>query len=269
MGYKLIALDIDGTIRSQEHPLSDRTRTALQRVREAGALVTVVTGRMFQSALAATEGLNLVTPIVTFQGAHVADPVSRRVLWHLPLTTEMARDALASLTSWEREVLAYHGDSVYVSRLTPWVEGYSQRNNGQVQLVPDLLDVAPRGLTRLVVVGEDADIARLNTRLNASFAARLQVTRSLPQFCEILHPEAGKKRALAWLAGHLGVQASDVAAFGNGAEDLPMLQWAGLGVGMSGSAPEVIAGVALVALPLKEDGVARVLEDMLEKGMIG
>ncbi len=269
MGYKLIALDIDGTIRSQEYPLSERTRSAIHSVREAGAMVTVVTGRMFQSALAATEGLGLVTPIVTFQGAHVADPVSKRILWHLPLTEEMAKDAIESLHTWEREVLAYHGDSVYVSRITPWVEGYSQRNHGQVQLVPDLLDVAQRGLTRLVVVGEDSEVATLNTRLKASFAARLQITRSLPQFCEILHPEAGKKRALTWLAGHLGLQASEVAAFGNGTEDLPMLQWVGLGVGMSGSAQEVVDGVQRVAPPLKEDGVAQVLEDLLGKGMIG
>ncbi|MBM3934318.1 MAG: Cof-type HAD-IIB family hydrolase [SAR202 cluster bacterium] len=269
MGYRLIALDIDGTIRSQEHPLSDRTREAVRRVREAGAMVTVVTGRMFQSAIAASQGLDLVTPIVTFQGAHVADPVTKKMLWHMPLTTEMATDAITSLSAWEREVLAYYGDSVYVSRMTPWVEGYSQRNHGQVQLVKDLLEVAPRGLTRLVVVGEDRDIATLNSRLAASFATRLQITRSLPQFCEILHPEAGKKRALTWLAGHLDVGSDEVVAFGNGAEDLPMLQWAGLGVGMAGSAPEVLSGVHRVAPPLSEDGVARVLEELLGQGMIG
>ena len=54
MGYKLIALDIDGTIRNADYPISNRTRDALNKVRELGAVVTVATGRMFQSAVKTT-----------------------------------------------------------------------------------------------------------------------------------------------------------------------------------------------------------------------
>ena len=90
MGYRLIALDIDGTIRTNEYAISERTREAVANVRAAGADVTVATGRMFRSAVRASAELELTAPIASFQGAHVADPTTGEVLWHRPLTAAQA-----------------------------------------------------------------------------------------------------------------------------------------------------------------------------------
>ena len=127
MTYKLIALDIDGTIRSDDYPLSSRTRNAIDRVREAGALVTVATGRIYRSALRASGELDITTPIASFQGAHIANPVTHEVLWHRPLTNSMTRMALAALTLQDigdarivlQEVLAGDADVVGVDTFGP------------------------------------------------------------------------------------------------------------------------------------------------------
>lgn len=269
MGYRLIALDIDGTIRSNEYPLSDRTRQAIARVMEAGAVVTLATGRMFHSAVRATAELNIRSPIITFQGAKIADPATGDVLWHRPLTTDMAREALDALSPWGLEVLAYHGDQVYVSRMTPWVEAYEQRNQAVVRVIEDLKELAANGLTRLVVVGREDEIQRLEAELKAGFDSRLYVTRSLPHFCEILHSEAGKDRALAWLCDYLGVRREETVAFGNGYNDVQMLEWAGLSVAIGGAVPEVLDVADRIAPPIEDDGAAQVLEELLERGLIG
>ncbi len=101
MGYRLVALDIDGTIRTNEYPISERTRRAIDGVREAGAEVTLATGRIFRSALQSSIDLEIRAPIASFQGAHIADPVTGEVLWHRPLTAEMALDALDALDEWK------------------------------------------------------------------------------------------------------------------------------------------------------------------------
>ena len=268
MTYKLFALDIDGTIRSNEYPLSERTRNAIASITDAGAVVTVATGRMFESAVDSTAGLDITSPIISFQGAHVADPRSGEVLWHRPLTAEMATEALDALSGWDREVLAYHGDRVYANILTPWVKGYSDRNRGLVEVAPDLRELADRGLTRLVVVGEDDDIRGLDERLRGEFDSRLHITRSLPSFCEILHPDGGKHKALEWLCQQLGVGQDETVAFGNSYNDVHMLGWAGLGVAIGGAVPEVLAVADRVAPPLEEDGAAQVLEELLETNQI-
>ena len=269
MGYKLIALDVDGTIRSDEYPLSQETRAAIDSVKRAGAVVTLATGRMFRSAQAAAADVGITAPIISFQGAHIADPTSGDVLWHRPLTPAMARTALRALTTWDREVLAYHEDRVYVERLTPWVEAYGERNRGAVELVDSLEDLSEKLLTRLVVVGDEQDVLNLYRHLKTSFDSELHVTRSLPHFCEILHTDGGKHNALAWLCQRLGVRQAETLAFGNGYNDVDMLHWAGLGVAVSGAVPEVLEVADLVAPPLEDDGPARVMEDLLRRGLIG
>lgn len=270
MGYRLIALDIDGTIRSQEHPLSERTREAVARVRQAGAIITLATGRIFNSAAKSSSDLDITNPIATSQGAHIADPVTGDLLWHRPLTVDMtlaALDALADTSSME--IVAYHKNQVYVSELTDWAAAYGQRNDVDVEVVGDLRDVAESDLTRLVVVGDDDGIRDLEADLIAKFDSSLHITRSLPHFCEILHPQGGKDKAMEWLCDYHGIGYDQTIAFGNGYNDVRMLEWASLGVAIGGAVPEALAVADMVSPPMEEDGVAYVLEDLLDKGLIG
>ena len=269
MTYKLIALDVDGTIRTLEQGPSERTRDAIARAVGEGAVVTLATGRMFSSARAASAELNISAPIISFQGAQVGDPVSGRVLWHRPLTEAMARAALDALEAWKGEIVAYVGDHVHVTELTPWAEGYSQRNPGRVRIVGDLAELAPHRPTRLLAVGEEGNVLRLDRRLKSEFDSRLHVTRSLPNFCEILHPESGKHRALAWLADYLGVRQAETVAFGNGYNDVDMLRWAGIGVAVEGAVPEAREAADRIAPPLEDDGVAQVIEELVDRGLVG
>ena len=269
MGYRLVALDIDGTIRSPDYPLSNRTQQTLLRVADAGAYVTLATGRMFKAAVESTKGLELRSPIASFQGAHVADPATGEVLWHKPLEASMARDALRAVAPWGLDVMAYHSDQVYIREMTARLESYGERNSVVVNAVGDLSAIADKGLTRLVVAGGEDEIERLETHLQALFGSSLYVTRSLPPFCEILHPESGKDKALDWLCGYLGVDQRDTIAFGNGYNDVQMIQWAAMGVAVDGSVPQVIEVADRTAPRLQEDGVAQMLEELLDQGLIG
>ena len=273
MGYRLIALDIDGTIQTAEHPLAERTRQAVARVMDRGVAITLATGRMFRSARESGAALGITTPIVSFQGAQITDPTTGELLWHRPLTAEMAREALDALAPSglpsDMEIMAYYEETVYVGEMTPRSESYGKRNQIEVKAVGDLKEVADMELTRLVVVGGEDEIQRLETSLIARFDSRLYVTRSLPHFCEILHPLGGKDRALEWLCEYLGVRREETVAFGNGYNDVRMLEWVSLGIAIGGAVPEVLAVADRVAPPLEEDGAAQVLEELLDAGLIG
>ena len=269
MGYKLIALDIDGTIRSDDHPMSQRTRRAIGKARDAGAVITLATGRIFKSAARSAAELEITTPIASFQGAQIANPVTGEVLWHVPLTSAMARMALEATESRRLEVMGYCGDAVVVSRMTAWLEAYGTRNDVEVREVGDLASFDGDDLTRLVFRGADDVIERLEADLKARFDSELYVTRSLPYFCEILHPLGGKDKALAWLAANIGVDRRETVAFGNGFNDVQMLEWSGLGVAIGGAVPQILAVADVVARPVEEDGVALILEELIDRGLIG
>ena len=269
MGFKLIALDVDGTIRSIERPMSERTLQTVRRVEQAGAVVTLATGRSYLSAVRASSELGLTAPIVSFQGAQVAYGKTGEVLWQVPLTEEMTSLALDAIPSDDRlDVVGYVSDDVVVLRMTNWVRAYGERTGVSVRVVdPDVFMTSP--MTRLVVRGEDEVIESLEAELKRSLNGRVYVTRSLPYYCEILHPDGGKHKALEWLCGHLGIRREETVAFGNGYNDVHMLIWAGMSVAVDGSVPQVLEVADVVAPSMEDDGVARVLDGLLEQGLIG
>ena len=266
--FRLIALDVDGTIRDRERQISSRTRSAIEQVREKGAYVTLATGRTFLSALNASTDLGLTCPIITFQGAHVAMP-NGDLLWHTPLTSQMTATALDALAGRDEfEVMAYYGNDIFVVEMSEWAEDYGQRNSIPIHVVqPEKITSGP--MTRLVVRGDDDAIESLEVELNDRFNGSLYVTRSLSYFCEILHPDAGKDKAIRWLCSHLDISPTDTLAFGNGYNDIEMLSEAGLGVAVDGGVPQAIAAADLVAPSMEDDGVARVLEYLLDGGYVG
>ena len=273
MGYKLIALDIDGTIRTVGSPIAERTRRAVQAVREAGAIVTLATGRAFGSAAANCGVLGIDVPIATSQGAHVAYPSSGEVLRYCPLTADMALAALDAmdghLTPDGLQAVGYFRGGIYVDRMSEWAESYGQRTEISVELVRDLREVAELDLTRFVVVGDDDDVENLERSIKPRLFEQVLVTRSLPYFCEILHPKGGKEDALAWMCEHFGIRRSETVAFGNGYNDIQMLEWVDLGIAVGDAVPEALAAADRIGPSFAEHGVAQVLEELLDEGLIG
>ena len=269
MTYKLIALDIDGTIKNLNKEITEITQRSLSRTREAGALVTIATGRSFNSAITATRLLNLDSPIVSFQGAHIGDPITSRVIWHMPLTEKMTLDLLYYLENWPGEILVFVKHKIYVNKITQWTESYVYRNGIEIVRVDDLKSIANKKPTRFVLVDAENEIAEIEKQLIGNFQDGLHITRSLPNFCEILHPFSGKHRALEVICTRLGISNESVLAFGNGYNDIHMLKWAGLGVAVQGSPEEVIKSADSLCGTVESDGPAILLTSFLEKGLIG
>ena len=266
--FRLIALDVDGTIRDRDRQISQRTRTAIERAREKGAYVTLATGRTFLSALSASIDLSLTCPLITFQGAHVAEP-DGEVLWHTPLTSEMTGAALEALSGrTEFDVMAYFGNEVFIMETSDWAMDYGERNSIPIHVV-NSNKIKSDPMTRIVVRGDEDAIESLEVELNRRFDGSLYVTRSLSYFCEILHPDAGKDKAIEWLCRYLNISARDTLAFGNGYNDIQMLSEAGLGVAVDGAVPQAIAVADFVAPSMEDDGVARVLEYLMDGGCLG
>lgn len=275
MGYRLIALDVDGTIRSGNNPIAERTRSAIDAAREAGAVVTLATGRAYRSAIVNSAALDINVPIATSQGAYIADPNSGEVFRHRPLTGDMALGTLDRLEehiepgNTDTQVVGYYPGIMYVDRMTEWAESYGKRTEIEVKLVSDLREVAGEGLTRIVAVGSDDGIEALERGVKPQLSMDVLVMRSLPHFCEILHPRSGKEDALGWMCERFGIARSETVAFGNGYNDVQMLEWAGLGIAVGDAVSEALAAADSVAPPFEEHGVAQVLEELLDKGLIG
>ena len=266
---RLVALDIDGTLVDDDLHLSPRVVAAVREAARRGIAVVLATGRIATSALPYARELGLTLPVIASQGALVREmppPGSSRLgrlLDHRPLPADVVRAALA--WSRERGLVPHlnHLERMVVQADDPWADDYGRFEFGRVHLVPDL-DAAVRSpVTKVIGVAEPPLPTASLGDARAAFAGRADVTVSHPMFLEFVAPGVSKGAALRRLAQRLRIEMADVLAAGDQLNDVEMVAAAGWGVAMPHAPAELLAVARVVAEPLDEDGLARVLEDLV------
>ena len=267
--YSVVVLDIDGTITGRDLGISPRLMQAVAGARDAGAIVSLATGRMMRSARRFSALLGADGPAISYQGALTFDPASGEVLRHERLDAPTARTAIQALEAQGAHVNVYIDDEVYVAASDPWADGYATRMQVELRTVPDLAAIAAQSPTLVLGVDEERGAGHLADHMSGLLDGTALVTHSLRHFCEVGSVRAGKEQALAHLSGLLGIPPEAFVAFGDGRGDVGMLRWAGLGVAMGSGHSAARAAADFVAPTLAEDGVAQVLEAMLDRGLLG
>jgi Cof subfamily protein (haloacid dehalogenase superfamily) len=229
--------------------------------------VILVTGRMFRSVRPYAEAAGIEDPVVCYQGAVVADPVSGRFLRHEPIPLELAREAIAAVQAEGYPLNCYVGDELYVAEHSPASEAYASFQNLEVHAVGDLLAWLSEPPTKLVAVGDPVELDGLERRLKERFDGRMYISKSLPYFLEFASPEVTKAAGLAFLAEHLGFSREQTVALGDGENDVELLEWAGYAVAVENAHERVLAVADLVCPPVQEEGVAQVIEGYLARSL--
>ena len=173
--------------------------------RGAGIHVILVTGRMFQSVRPYAEAAGIDDPVVCYQGAVVADPVSGRFLRHEPIPLELAREAIAAVEAEGYPLNCYVGRRALRRRTHDCVARRTPRSRTwRCTRSATLLAWLKEPPTKLVAVGDPDELDGLEQRMRAHFGGRLYISKSLPHFLEFASPEVTKGSGLAFLAEHLG-----------------------------------------------------------------
>jgi Cof subfamily protein (haloacid dehalogenase superfamily) len=260
----VVATDLDHTLIWEDNALRPRTLRALARAREEGLRVIVVTGRMVQSMRRVMAPAGLRDPVICYQGAVVADR-DGRWLRHEPIELELAREAIAAVEAEGYSPNLYVDDELYVSETTPQAEAYAGFQQLAIHAVGDLRAWLETDPTKVVCVGDPAALDALGERMRERFAGRLYVTKSLPFFLELATIGVTKGSGLAFLAEQEGFTPDQTVAFGDGENDVELLEWAGYAVAVGNAHERVKAVADWVCPPAAEEGVAAVLEALLDR----
>lgn len=259
MTYRLIALDLDGTVMASDLVVLPAVRRAIAAARGRGIRVTLATGRSFGATIPFARDLGIDTPLICYQGALVRHPVTGEVYHHAAVPGPLAAEAAAALLAAGIFVIAYIDEAHYVAERRPELDLYLRYHpeGGAIVVAPDLAArVAATPPTKLLFVAEAPVVTAQLAALSARFAGRLTVVRSHELFGELTPPATSKGIALAELARQLGIPREQVVAIGDQENDLSMVAWAGLGLAMGNAIPAVKDAAAAVLPPVTEGGVA-------------
>lgn len=256
--------DLDRTLIGEDAVLRPRTLAAIAAAHAAGIRVIVATGRMFRAVLPYLELAELDDPVVCYQGAAVVDPRSGTFLLHEPLQLDLAREAIAFLEHAGHPPNCYVGDALFVARQTEYSRAYAEFQHIPVTEVGDLLAWLHEPPTKLVAVGEPDELAGLRVGLAARLGAGAYVTTSLPFLLEVGNAAVSKGTGAAWVAERLGFPAQRAVAFGDGENDLELLEWSGYGIAVESAHPLLRERADWVCPGPDEEGVAAVVQAFVD-----
>ena len=258
---RLVAYDLDGTLIGRDLRIAQRVLNAVGRARDAGIAGCLVTGRMYRAALPFARELHLDAPIVCYQGAAIVDPVTDAVLYDRPLENDVVRELIALTQTDGMHLQLYRNDEYYCEGRNRFSDLYASLAMTEPVIVPSLREAfAYSPATKGVVIADAPEAAKYETRLRVALEGKAYVTRSLPEFVEVLDPYVDKGTALRFVAQRLGVPMDATAAIGDSWNDLPLLAAARVRIAMGSAPPELKAAATAVVADVAHDGVAEALE---------
>lgn len=261
MKYELIALDLDDTLLNSEKKITPRAKAAVVAARQAGVRVVIATGRAYGSLLQFSDQLGGRDYAISLAGGMVTDPAGRVIIGqYLPPEVTWMLMNWAVCRGIYFQVYTEKGFSY--PRRTGFTEMYEKGGGFAGHLEPDLPSRLDLMAGKLLLICDESLADEYRSALESDFPALL-VEKSAPFFVEISTREASKGNALRQLAARLGVPREKVMAIGDSEIDRSMVEWAGTGVAMANAIPEVIRLADHVAPSCDEDGVARVLEELV------
>jgi hypothetical protein len=277
---RLLAIDIDVTLVNSRDELTEPTRRALRRACDAGLKIVLATGRRYSRALPLVDLLQLDVPLVTASGALIKHPLDHRTLFRAAFERRLLCDLLAVIDRRGFEVVLYadsyhEGFDFYCQRLDverPELADYLALNPGCHRIWPSLMRDPPDGVFAGFSTGSRDEMLDLHEELQRELPGRLypHVLRSpryIGYMCEIAPFGVTKWSGIQHVASEWGVGPDEMCAVGDDVNDIPMIEAAGIGIAMGNAQPEVKAAADWIAPTHDEDGLAAVVDFLIDGKM--
>lgn len=260
--YKLIALDMDGTLLNENQKINDRVKKAIFAAREKGVRIILSSGRGFKGIEKYVKELKLNELVISLNGAVVTDASGYNTIFSIQMEPNVTRRIIELQREYDVFSIYFEGMKVYVEELNEKALYFA--NFEEVKVIPvgnmlDFYNTQPIG--KMLMIGEYEKFIVFRERLLRELGQFINVTFSLPEFLEAYSINVSKGIILHKVAEYYGLKREEVIAIGDGENDISMIEYAGLGVAMGNAMDSVKKAADIVTKSNVEDGVARVIEE--------
>lgn len=267
--YKLIALDLDGTLNNSKKVITDKTREALIKAQQLGSKIVLASGRPTAGLVREAEILEMKKyngMFLSFNGARVVEYKTDKCIYDKALSSEDTHKMLKHLKKFNVNVMVAWEQYLLVEDLDGYKSEYEARvNNLKLKKVDDLdkyIDFEPN---KILISAEPKYLESVADEIKKPFGSSLSIYFSTPFYLEVMANNIDKALALDKIAKHLGIKREEVIAFGDGQNDIPMIKYAGLGVAMANAADELKTAADEITLSNDEDGIAYMLSKKFDE----
>ncbi|MDE5560777.1 MAG: Cof-type HAD-IIB family hydrolase [Bacteroidaceae bacterium] len=265
--YRLLALDVDGTLTRADGTISARTVEVVKRLQGLGMRLCIASGRPPYGIRPVAELLGMGHfggYVIGFNGGILTDYATGETMYTASLPDEALPVVVECGHRPGHTMLTYSADMIYTENPSDrYVQVSHSRNGMAVCGVSDFLLQAPRPVPKCIITGCPCDMPALQREVSARLYGVADVYLSDAFFLEVVRCGTDKADALLRLMDHLGLTHDNLVAAGDGHNDMGMIRLAALGIAMGNAHPDVRQVADVVAPPAAEDGLAAVLEMLI------
>jgi Cof subfamily protein (haloacid dehalogenase superfamily) len=255
--------DVDGTLVTNDKILKVRTKAAAAKLQAHGIIFSMISSRPPCGLRMLITPLGITAPIVGFNGGILTTTVLAVFSAHL-LSPSVARRTVDMLDARRVDVWIFSGQDWLVRDPDGPYDGLEERTVAFGPKIVDDFGPALDGTAKIVGVSSDFEyLARCERELRAALGEQASIVRSQPYYLDVTHPLANKGDALSSLAQLLKVPLAEVAAIGDGPNDVAMFERSGFSIAMGNASPEVQRAANVVTASNSEDGFAQAIEQFI------
>lgn len=268
--YKLLVLDLDGTLTNSKKEITPRTLQTLLAAEERGLRIVLASGRPVFGIAPLANQLQLDRfggYILAYNGGQIIRWSDSEVIYQNMLNPEVLPYLYECSKRGDFRILSYDGDFIMTEDPDNEYVAYECRlNKMQARKVDNFLEEAVKQLRpKCLIVGDPEPLHELELEMAEKLKGKNGVYRSEAFFLELVPQGIDKAQCLSVLLEHLGMTREEMICVGDGYNDQSMIEYAGLGVAMSNAKPEVKAAADRVTLSNEEDGVAVLVEQLQQE----
>lgn len=268
MDYRLIAMDLDGTLNNDEKTITPKTLAALMEAQAQGIRLVLASARPSPGLYKERDILHLQEHggiLMSYNGGRIVDAGSGDVLFETAMDLQQTRKVLRFLENLPVTPILDDGRQFYVTDQDGYKVQYECWNNGmvcsEVESLADFLSFAP---IKILMSVDPALLRDVQSQIAQRLPQELTVVQTAPFYLEVIPKRINKGQGIRDVCRALGITPEDVIAFGDAANDIPMLKAAGVGVAMGNAAQGVKDAADLVTRSNNDDGIAAALESLLK-----
>lgn len=269
MKKHMIALDLDGTLLTDDKKISERTKQVLFKAKEEGHIVVISTGRPHRASINYYYELGLDTPMVNFNGALIHHPQNRN--WdalHTPMPIRTAHKIIEACYDLRvNNILAEVLDDVYIDSFDSKLIGFFDEIEDEAPyVIGNLKQKLEEDPTSILVYPEEEQVQQLRSHLDDYHAEVIEHRKwGAPwNVIEIIKKGMNKAVGLQKIAHYFDIPKDQIIAFGDEDNDLEMIDYAGVGVAMGNAIDELKSLAKHVTATNEEDGIGAFLEEYLK-----
>ncbi|EHI98839.1 Cof-like hydrolase [Clostridium sp. DL-VIII] len=265
--YKLIALDMDGTLLTTDKRVSEKNKAAIKEAEAKGVKIVLASGRPLIGITKYLNELDLLKDddyVLSFNGGLVQNTKTQKVVSKLPLK---GRD-LKNIYRISKELnINIHAFSAKDGLITPKISQYTEHEadiNGIEINIRDFNEIDDEeDIIKVMMIDPQEILDPAIKKLPAELYEKYSVFKSAPFFLEFTNKEVDKGLGLKKLGEYLGIKKEEIIACGDAGNDLSMVKYAGLGVAMENATKEVKEAANFITTSNDEDGIANVIEKFI------